>query len=99
MQRRIATAAIVVSIAFFVVAAPFAQVAMKPVGSFIPTYQSALIVIDLITAVLLFGQLRYLRSAGLLALACGYLFTAFLAAAHALTFPGGFALRRPPACS
>ena len=91
MQRRVATAAIVVSIAFFAVAAPFAQVPLRPVLAFVPTYQSALIVLDLITAILLFGQLRYLRSAGLLALACGYLFTAFLAAAHALTFPGLFA--------
>lgn len=45
---------------------------------------------DLITAVLLFGQFNFLRSRALFVLASGYLFTAFIAFAHALTFPGVF---------
>ncbi len=45
---------------------------------------------DLITAVLLFGQFAILRSRALLVLASGYLFTALMAASHALTFPGLF---------
>ena len=47
-------------------------------------------VTDLITAVLLFGQFGYSRSRGLFVLACGYVFTAFMTVAHALTFPGMF---------
>jgi signal transduction histidine kinase/CheY-like chemotaxis protein len=54
-------------------------------------YESALVVNDLITAVLLFGQFRTLGRRALLVLAIGYLFTAFMAGAHALTFPGRFA--------
>ncbi|HYD96863.1 MAG TPA: response regulator [Noviherbaspirillum sp.] len=90
-QRRIALAVFAVSLAFFLAAVPFAKVQLAPVTAFIPVYQSALVVSDLITAILLYGQFRILRSRGLAILASGYLFTAFIAIAHALTFPGLFA--------
>jgi len=48
------------------------------------------VISDLITAVLLFGQFNVLRSRALLVLASGYLFTAFIALSHMLTFPGVF---------
>ncbi len=89
-HRRVAIAAVAMSAAVFAVAAPFARVQLAPVGAFIPIYESALVVNDLITAVLLFGQFSILRSRALLVLAGGYLFTAFIAVAHALTFPGLF---------
>ena len=54
-------------------------------------YQSALVINDLVTAVLLFGQFSILRSRAVLVLASGYFFTAVMAFAHALTFPGLFA--------
>ena len=88
--RRLALAAVVVSAAVFFAAAPFAKVQLAQVWAFIPIYESALIVNDLITAVLLFGQFGILRSEALLVLAAGYLFTACMAIAHALTFPGLF---------
>lgn len=87
-QHRLAVVALVVSVAIFAGLVPFTKVPLRPVMAFIPAYQSALVVNDLITAVLLFGQYRILRSRALLALATGYLFTAFMASAHALTFPG-----------
>jgi signal transduction histidine kinase/FixJ family two-component response regulator len=90
-QRRLAFAVFALSLAFFAAAAPFAKVKLAEVWAFIPIYQSALVVSDLITAALLLGQFRILRSRALAVLACGYLFTAFIAAAHALTFPGLFA--------
>ncbi len=65
--------------------------AAGPVPAFVASYQSALAVNDLITAVLLFSQFVVLRSWALLLLASGYLFTAAAAIAHALTFPGLFA--------
>ncbi|WP_420473940.1 response regulator [Noviherbaspirillum sp. ST9] len=91
LQRRLALAAFALSLAFFLAAAPFAKVQLAPVSAFIPVYQSALVVSDLITAILLYGQFRILRSKSLAILASGYLFTAFIATAHALTFPGLFA--------
>ncbi|WP_235965193.1 response regulator [Caenimonas soli] len=61
------------------------------VPAFIPVYQSALVVCDLLTAILLWGQYGILRSRALLVLAAGYLFSALMAVAHALSFPGLFA--------
>ena len=70
---------------------PFAGVPLAPVPAFVASYQSALALNDLITAVLLFSQFGILRSRALLLLASGYLFTAAAAIVHALTFPGLFA--------
>ena len=70
---------------------PFAGVPLAPVPAFVASYQSALAINDLITAVLLFSQFGMLRSWALLLLASGYLFTAAAAIVHALTFPGLFA--------
>ena len=89
-DRRLALIVVLSSAAIFAALVPFAKVPLRPVAAFIPVYQTALVVNDLMTAVLLFGQYRILRSQALLALATGYLFTAFIAAAHALTFPGLF---------
>jgi signal transduction histidine kinase len=90
-DRWLARGVILVSILVFIAIAPFAKTPLEKVWAFIPTYQSALVVNDLITAILLFGQYRILRSRGLLLLAGGYLFTAFMAALHALSFPDLFA--------
>src|SRR4029078_6680688 len=59
--------------------------------AFIPMYASVLIINDLITATLLFGQFRFIGSRSLLVLASAYVFTAFITVAHALSFPGLFA--------
>ena len=89
-DRRLALTVVLVSVVVFLVAAPFAKVQLAQVWAFIPVYESALVINDVITAVLLFGQFGILRSRALLVLASGYLFTAFIAVAHALTFPGLF---------
>lgn len=88
---RLALVALGVSAVIFVALAPFAKVQLAPLPAFIPIYQSALVVSDLITAVLLFGQFGISRSRSLLVLACGYLFTALMTMAHSLSFPGLFA--------
>jgi diguanylate cyclase (GGDEF)-like protein len=85
-----ALAAVLASTALFIASLPYSTVGLAAVPAFIPAYESALIVCDLITAVLLFGQFRFLRLPGLLVLASGYLFTAAIAFVHALTFPGVF---------
>ena len=85
-----ALAAVLASTAIFIASLPYSTVKLAAVPAFIPAYESALIVCDLITAVLLFGQFRFLRLPGLLVLASGYLFTAAIAFVHALTFPGVF---------
>jgi PAS domain S-box-containing protein len=84
---------VVVGISFvlFVFAVPFAGMPLTPVPAFVASYQSALAINDIITAVLLFSQFAILKSRGLLFLASGYLFTAAAAMVHALSFPGLFA--------
>jgi len=89
-QRRLALAVISISLVTFLVCIPFARVQLSPIWAFIPIYESALFVNDLITASLLFVQFSILRSRGLLALACAYLFAAIMVIPHALTFPGLF---------
>src|SRR5215468_9822786 len=90
-DRRIALVVVGISAALFACAAPFARMPLAPVPAFVASYQSALAVNDLITAVLLFSQFAVLRTRGLLLLSGGYLFTAAAAVVHALTFPGLFA--------
>ena len=77
-ERRLALIVVATSAVIFAAAAPFAKAQLAPVWAFIPIYESALVINDLITAVLLFGQFGILRSRALLVLASGYLFTAFI---------------------
>jgi signal transduction histidine kinase len=90
-DRRLALAVTLASAAIFLAAAPFAKLPLAQIPAFLPLYQSALVINDLITAVLLYGQFGITRSRALLALASGYLFSAFMAISHALSFPGLFA--------
>ena len=87
-ERRLALWTLGLSSLIFLAAIPFAKVQLPPYPAFIAAYQSALAVSDLVTAALLFAQFKLLGSRALLALASGYLFTALMAVAHALTFPG-----------
>ena len=65
-----------------------AQLARQP--AFIPVYETALVVLDLVTAVLLYGLSIVRRSLAVLVLAAGYLFSAGMTAVHGLSFPGVF---------
>ncbi|MFZ6873108.1 response regulator [Undibacterium sp. Di27W] len=90
-QRRLALAVILVSTLIFAAIVPYAKQALTKVWAFIPAYQAALVVSDLVTAVLLYSQFGILKSRALLILASAYLFTAAMAVVHALSFPGLFA--------
>jgi signal transduction histidine kinase len=90
-ERRFAWLVVLGLLALFLLAAPFAKVKVAEVWAFIPSYQSALLVNDLITAILLFAQFAILGALPLLVLAGGYLFAAFITVPHALSFPRLFA--------
>lgn len=90
-QQRLAIAICIVSLGLFLTAVPFVREPLPKAPVFIPVYQAALFFIDLITAVLLLGQFRRLRAAGLLVLAMGYLFDALIIVPHTLSFPGALA--------
>jgi diguanylate cyclase (GGDEF)-like protein len=87
-DRRNARTVLGLSLATFLLSLPFAKVPLAPLPAFIPFYQASLAIIDLMTAVLLLGQFGILRSRAVLLLASAYLFTACMAFAHALSFPG-----------
>src|ERR1700761_231797 len=90
-DRRLALTVVGISVVLFVLAVPYAGVPLTPVPAFVVSYQSALAVNDIITAVLIYSQFGVLRTRALLLLATGYLFTAAAAFMHALSFPGLFA--------
>src|SRR5262245_5313404 len=87
-ERRTALAIALASVGISLAAAPFAKVQLPQVEAFIPVYESALTLNDLITAVLLFGQFSILRTPRMLILACPYLFPGLMVGAPMLSFPG-----------
>ena len=89
-EYRLAVALAAVSLLVFLIAAPFATTPLPKQWAFIPVYESALVINDLITSVLLFGQFLINRTRAMLVLVCAYAFTALMAAVHALSFPGLF---------
>src|SRR5262249_12487424 len=89
-QQRAALAIAVALLTGLAVSAPFANLPLPPVNQFIPIFETAVIVTDFITAILLFSQSRIYRSRAVSALASGYLFTSLIVIPHVLTFPGAF---------
>src|SRR6185312_9856756 len=87
---QIAIGVAAISVFVFMLAIPFVRTPLARVPAFIPAYQSALAIIDFITAALLLAQFNRLGSKGLLALAAGYFFGTLLTIAHTLSFPGVF---------
>ena len=89
-QRKIALAfAVGVASAGFLIAW-IGRVPMPRSDGFVPGVQGVVAAVEFITAMLLFAQYATERSRALLVLAAGYLFTALVVVAHALTFPGAF---------
>lgn len=89
-ELRLACAVVSLSVLICAIVTPFAHVPLTKIVAFIPSYESALAISDLITAAVLFGRATESRSSSFLALACGYLFCAAIVVPHALTFPGVF---------
>src|SRR5215216_1223816 len=89
-QRRMARAFLLALLLLFLGTWPFAHVKLPEVDTFVPTLAGALFVSDCVTAALLFAQFSILRQWALLVIASGYLYSALIVVAHALTFPGAF---------
>jgi Sec-independent protein secretion pathway component TatC len=75
-QRRLARLVVTIAAVLFLIGLPFSWIQLPYIWAFIPIYESWLVLLDLITAVLLFGQYAILRTRALLVLGSGYLFTA-----------------------
>ena len=89
-DRRLALLAISASVVCFAIMVPFARLPTLRITAFVPAYESALAMADLITAVILFGQFATLRRLSILIAASAYLFDACLVVLHVLSFPGVF---------
>lgn len=90
-DRRVAFA-LVAAIACVVIGIlPNALAPLPRIDGFVPAAQAVIVAVELITAALLFAHYATEHSRALLCLACGYLFSAVVVAAHTLTFPGAFA--------
>lgn len=72
------------------VVAPIANLQLARIDVFVPVLQSVMSVVDLITAVLLLAQYSVLPKPAILALASGYILSAFFAFIQTLTFPGAY---------
>ena len=82
---------VAISFVLFLAAVPFARIQLPEVWAFIPSYQSALLICDVITGSLILVQFAILRTPSLLVLGAGYLFCAFIAIPHSLSYPRVFA--------
>jgi signal transduction histidine kinase len=89
-QRRLALAIVLLLGAAFLATAPFAAVPLIRSDAFIPAYETALVVEDVITAALLYAQFAILRLPSFLVLGTAYLFTGLIVIPHMLVFPGIF---------
>src|SRR6202163_752173 len=90
-QKRLALAVVLaLLVVLFIIEGPLSTTQAGRIDAFVPAYAMAMFVNDSITAVLLFAQFSILRSRALLAIASGYLFTAFMLIPWTLTFPGIF---------
>lgn len=90
-QLRSVVAVLVVLASLFVLLAPVAGTRMPITPEFVSMQQSVLVASNLLIAILLLGHLHTGRSLALGILTLGYLFTALIAIAHMLAFPGLFA--------
>jgi len=91
-QKRLAIAVVLAFLAaLFILAKELSNIQLRRINAFVPAYGTAIVVNDLITAVLLFNQFAILRSRALLTISSGYLFAALMGIPWMLAFPGVFA--------
>jgi hypothetical protein len=92
----VAVSVISVSLLMLAILGPIARRPVQQIDAFIPAYEAALAITDLITVFLLFGQFVREKSASLLILCCGYLFNTLTIICQALTW--GFGTKWPSWC-
>jgi len=77
--------------AVFIFSGEFSNIQLRRIDAFVPAYGTAILVNDLITAVLLFNQFAILRSRALPTISSGYLFAALMDIPWMPAFPVVFA--------
>lgn len=90
-HRAMAAGVVAVMLVVSVLAAPFVNLQLGRVDSFLPVVQTVLSAADLLTATLLFAQYSVQPHRALLAVASGYIFAGSFAFLQTLSFPGSYA--------
>lgn len=90
-HRAIALGVVAVMLAVSALLAPFVNIQMGRMDSFLPVVQTVMSVADLLTATLLFAQYSVQPYRGLLVVASGYIFAGSFAFLQTLSFPGSYA--------
>src|SRR5437868_9325198 len=90
-QQAVAVGVVVVLFAVAALVAPFANVQIGRIDSFLPVLQTVLSAADLLTATLLFAQYSVQPHRALLIVASGYIFAGSFAFLQTLSFPGSYA--------
>jgi diguanylate cyclase (GGDEF)-like protein len=86
-ERRLVSLVVMFSLLLFAVSVPYARMPLPQVPAFIAIYDSALFVVYLVTAVLLYSHGVTLRSRAMFLLADGFLYASAMIAPHLLTYP------------
>lgn len=86
-NRRCALAVVLLLAAFAAAVFPSATRPMPQYAAFLPAFAAAVVITDLLTAYLLFGQFLQLRRPGLAVVAAAYLFSGGIVIPHILAFP------------
>jgi diguanylate cyclase (GGDEF)-like protein len=89
-ERRLVSLVVIFSLLLFAVSVPYAKMPLPHIPAFVAVYDSALFVVYLVTAVLLYGHGVTLRSSALFLLADGFLYASAMIAPHLLTYPEVF---------
>ena len=89
-ERRIALRVTIFLLSAVVIVAPFANTPLAHIDAFVPVLQTAMCVVDFVTAALLFAQYTIYPKKALLAVAGGYVFSGLFAFIQTLAFPGAY---------
>ena len=90
LQRRLAPAILLALVLGLTPVVPVARIPLVGTETFLPAYAAAVLVVELVTAVLLYALFVAQRGLAVLVLATGYLLTGLLVIPWALSFPGVF---------
>jgi signal transduction histidine kinase len=89
-EKKVARLIVAAFLLVFIAVVPFARRPLVPIPPFTPGYEVTVLIVNTVTAVLLFSQFVRLRSRALLVLAAGYSFNAMIVVPHGLSFPHVF---------
>lgn len=90
-HRAVALGVVAAMLIVWVFVAPYANVQMGRIDSFLPVVQTVMSAADLLTATLLFAQYWVQPHRALLLIASGYIFAGSFAFLQTLSFPGSYA--------